>query len=372
MSIHKRNGKRGTTYEVRYRGIDGREHSKTLRTRKEAEAYERDQLSALARGTWTDPVAGRVTLKAWADEWSQTIVHLAGSSMKIYESNLRLHILPVLGAHQLGRITTPMCRAWLSELMVKPKRGGGVLSPASVHQAYRTLHTVMASAVENGFIGRNPLDGVKPPRVPQTPMKFLTPEQVHTLANEIDPRYRAFVLLGAYCGLRAGEMLALTWDQVRMLERRVEVTKQTDASQPLGAVKAPKTAAGRRSVSLPRVVADALAEHALLANLSDGTQGPRTGLVFTSARGGPVDLHNLRQRTWAPAVKKAGLAGLRIHDLRHTYASLAISTGASVKVIQQGLGHASAAMTLDRYGHLLPSEAEAVADRLDDLARSAM
>ena len=93
-------------------------------------------------------------------------------------------------------------------------------------------------------------------------MKFLTPEQVHTLANEIDARYRAFVLLGAYCGLRAGEMLALTWDQVRMLERRVEVTKQTDASRPRGAVKAPKTAAGRRSVSLPRVVADALAEHA--------------------------------------------------------------------------------------------------------------
>ena len=99
---------------------------------------------------------------------------------------------------------------------------------------------------------------------------------------------------------------------------------------------------------------------------------PLSGLVFGAPDGGPMDLHNFRSRVWARAVKRAGLDGLRIHDLRHTCASLAISTGGSVKVIQRMLGHASAAMTLDRYRHLMPSESEAVAERLDALMRQAV
>ena len=108
------------------------------------------------------------------------------------------------------------------------------------------------------------------------------------------------------------------------------------------------------------------------ADVTTIARAPLTGLVFTAPDGGPMDLHNFRARVWAPAVQRAGLDGLRIHELRHTCASLAISTGGSVKVIQRMLGHASAAMTLDRYGHLMPSESEAVADRLDALMRKAV
>ena len=95
------------------------------------------------------------------------------------------------------------------------------------------------------------------------------------------------------------------------------------------------------------------------------------GLVFVAPEGGFLRIENFRRRVWNPAIVAAGVAPLRLHDLRHTCASLAIAAGADVKVLQRMLGHASAALTLDRYGHLLPGQAQSVAERLDEMARSA-
>lgn len=203
-------------------------------------------------------------------------------------------------------------------------------------------------------------------------MRSLEVEEVRRLADVIDERFRALVWLGAFCGLRRGEMLALRWENVSMVGRRIDVVEQMDPSGKAGDVKAPKSSAGRRSLTMPSIVVEALAEHAARENAREGAIGARTGLVFTAANGGPVDVNNFGARVWRPAVDAAGLDPLRLHDLRHTCASLAISTGASVKVIQSMLGHASAAMTLDTYGHLMPSESEAVADRLDALVRRAV
>jgi integrase len=131
-------------------------------------------------------------------------------------------------------------------------------------------------------------------------------------------------------------------------------------------VSPPKSAAGRRSVALPRLVADELEEH-----LHGLPEQSAEALVFPAPEGGYLHLENFRKRVWLPAVEEAGVAPLRVHDLRHTCASLAIAAGADVKVLQRMLGHASAALTLDRYGHLMPGQAESVAERLDVLARAA-
>lgn len=128
-----------------------------------------------------------------------------------------------------------------------------------------------------------------------------------------------------------------------------------------------KTRSSVRSVALPAVVVDSLDEH-----LRRWAGAGRDGFVFTSPGGGHLEPDNFRSRIWTPAVAAAGLAPLRIHDLRHTTASLAIAAGADVKLLQTMLGHASAVMTLDRYGHLMPGRARDVADRLDVLARSAV
>ena len=119
-------------------------------------------------------------------------------------------------------------------------------------------------------------------------------------------------------------------------------------------------------MALPSITAAALEEH-LASYAEPGTEG----LVFPAPEGGFLRLENFRKRVWTPAVTAAGVAPLRLHDLRHTCASLAIAAGADVKVLQRMLGHASAALTLDRYGHLLPGQARSVADRLDEMARTA-
>lgn len=140
----------------------------------------------------------------------------------------------------------------------------------------------------------------------------------------------------------------------------------TDA-QDRHVVLPPKTRAGRRSVVVPGLVAEALTDHlALFAE-----PGP-DGLLFPAPGGGFIRPENFRSRAWLPAVKAAGLSPLRLHDLRHTCASLAIAAGADVKVLQRMLGHSSAALTLDRYGHLMPGQARSVAERLDEMARRAV
>jgi integrase len=202
--------------------------------------------------------------------------------------------------------------------------------------------------------------------VPATPMRFLTHEELALLAEKTDERYRALVLVAGYTGLRSGELMALRRHHVDLLRRTISVTEQVQHIGGQLVVSAPKSAAGRRSVSMPRLVAEALDAH--LRALEDQSVD---ALVFPAPEGGYLVAQNFRKRAWLPAVTAAGLAPLRLHDLRHTCASLAIAAGADVKVLQRMLGHASAALTLDRYGHLMPGQAESVAERLDVMARAA-
>lgn len=388
------NGKPIKTFEVRFRAPDGRERSRSFKTITEAKRYEREQLVERDRGTWIDPRSGRVTVNEWADQWLATVVNLRLSTRRIYETNLRRHVLPKIGGVELGTmrltsITTETARAWLAALTVEPltrdnAKGERVPlmrtdpttgdkvprlpAPATVHQAYRTLNAVMQAAVECDRIVKNPMTAVKPPKVEQVPMRFLTAPEVMRLADAIGPEYRAFVLVAAFCGLRRGELGGLRWTDVNMLKRRIDLTNQLDADT--GDLAPLKTKASRRTASMPTLVADALGAHATFGAAQEAG-ATASGFVFAAPEGGPLDLHNFRTRVWVPAAERAGLDGLRLHDLRHTCASLAIAAGADVKVLQRMLGHASAAMTLDRYGHLMPGQAEQVAARLDALIAAA-
>ncbi len=153
---------------------------------------------------------------------------------------------------------------------------------------------------------------------------------------------------------------------VDVLHRTITVVEQVQAIGGRHVTSAPKSSAGRRSVSLPGVATSALEDH-----LASQSEPGADGLVFPAPEGGFLRLENFRKRVWTPATAAAGVAPLRVHDLRHTCASLAIAAGADVKVLQRMLGHASASLTLDRYGHMLPGQAQSVADRLDAMARAA-
>jgi integrase len=193
-------------------------------------------------------------------------------------------------------------------------------------------------------------------------MRFLSPAEISVLANAIDPRFRTLVILGAYGGLRIGEMLGLRAKcvdvphaKVRVVENLVEVSGHLYFGPP-------KTRAGLRSVPLPKVAVAALDEH-----LRSRPMGP-DDLVFCAPEGGPVLLASWRRRVWAPAIASAGLAPFRPHDLRHTAVALWIAAGASPKEVATRAGHSSVVTVLDRYGHLLPGTEERLNDALDVLA----
>ncbi len=134
--IEKRQTREGEVrYEVRLRGADGKERSRTFRTKREAERYERTQLTAIEQGLWIDPRAGKVTLNAWAAEWQRTVVHLRATTQRIYAANLRNHVLPELGGIELGKLSPSALRAWLSNLATAPGRHGEPLAAASVAQS---------------------------------------------------------------------------------------------------------------------------------------------------------------------------------------------------------------------------------------------
>lgn len=240
-------------------------------------------------------------------------------------------------------------------------------APATVRKAYQILSKALRSAVDAGYLSQTPCRGISLPVVERKEMNFLTPEQVSRLAKAIDPRYRALVLLGAYGGLRWSEMVGLRrsrFDELKGAVRITETIVEVNGAKLLPPGP-PKTKAGRRTVTLPRTVARELGAHIKKFSKTDSNE-----LVFQSPKGSALRKSAFRQRVWIPALKEAGLGGLRVHDLRHTAVAFWIAAGAHVKEIQVRAGHSSAAVVLDRYGHLLPASDERVAERLETLLTS--
>ena len=353
-----RRNPRSSQWEVRYRDASGVQH-----TQKPAGSLKSDALALKAaietdmnRGQWRDPAHGRTLLAEWVEEWWSTTVNLRPSSRARDESYIRNHVLPRFGPIQLGRITQLDVRAWVAEL---DARG---LAPATVQKAYQTLGKIMEAAVDGGLIPASPCHKVPLPKIETVEMRFLTPEEIGRLAGSIAPRYRAFVLLKAYGGLRLSEMAGLRRGRVDPMRATVRVAEQTVEVRGHMHSGPPKTKAGRRTVPLPRQVMAELVEH--MARYSEGGE---VGLVFPGPAGGPLRAGSWRQRVWRPAVESASLTPLRPHDLRHTAVSLWAAAGASPNEVAARAGHTSVSVVLDRYRHLFPAEIERTTGRLEEM-----
>lgn len=339
-------------WQARHQTPNGRTHSQTFDTRREAERWIAAETVDRAAGRWTDRRDGRVSLAAWSKQW---LAHaeLRPSSRARAQSALTTAILPALGSVAIGDLTTAAVREWLTELSASH------LAPATVERHHRVLSSCLQVAANDRLVPSNVARGVKAPAVPRSEMRFLTPAEIARPANSIDPRYRSFILLGAYAGLRMGEMSGLrvgrvdaTLGTVRVAEQLVEVAGRLHQGPP-------KTRAGTRTVSVPRYVLDALPLEG---------RGPDE-LVFTAPKGGPLRRTLFASRYFRPAAARANLAGLRIHDLRHTAVALWIAAGASPLECAARAGHTSVSVILDRYGHVFPDAYRATTDRLDAMAR---
>lgn len=355
-SIVKRETSRGVRYDVRYRLPDGKVRTKTHRTKKEAEAFAATTVVDLNRGDLIDPRMGKLTFAEWWALWWPTTVNLRPSSRARDESYYRSQLEPAFGSVPLTAIDYTAVAEWVAKLSASD------LAPATVVKAFQILNKAMVGAVKAKRISSNPCAEVDLPRIERKEMMFLTPDEVITLADAIDPRYRALVLTGAYCGLRWGEMVGLKVNRVDLLHRRIEVAEIATEVRGHIITGPPKTRAGHRTVPMPAIVADALTEHIKTV----------TGdLLFTGPKGGYLRGSLFRPRIWETATNAANLRGLRLHDLRHTAVALWISANANPKAIASLAGHTSVVTVLDRYGHLLPGHEGAVTDALDAMALAA-
>jgi integrase len=354
-----RDGRAAHAWKVRYLDPDRVERARTFSRRADAESFANSVETDKRRGEYIDPRAGRITVRDWAQEWLGTARHLVPSTQARYASLLRTHILPRFGSRSLASVRQVDVRRFVSELTDSGS------SASTVRQVRHLLGMIFKAAVENGALARSPVVGVKVPRDRRREMQVFSADQVAAVAESVPERYRALVYLLAYGGLRWGEAAALRRSRCNLLRSRVDVVEavsEVAGELYFGATKTYQV----RSVAIPGFLRDMLAEH-----MATYTADAPDALVFTAPKGGPLRISDFRNRVWRPALEAARLPRtVRIHDMRHTCASLLIARGASVKVVQSHLGHSSAVVTLDTYAHLMPDEQERAAAALDDTFRS--
>jgi integrase len=238
---------------------------------------------------------------------------------------------------------------------------GKGLGAGRVIQAFQVVNQVLRFAVRAKHLAANPADGIELPHKPEAAQRYLTHEQLQRLAVA-SGRFRTLVLVLGYCGLRFGEAAALRVADVNCKTRRIEVRRSVTYVTFKGLIEGTTKNHSARRVPVPRFIAPLLDTE--LAD-KDGDE-----LVFPSRRGGYLTESELRW-VFDPAAKAIGVDGLTPHELRHTCASLAIAGGANVKVLQTLLGHKTATLTLDRYGHLFPHDLGRIADAFDVAAENA-
>lgn len=357
---HIRRARSGQGWEARYRDQIGRERSRTFSTRRMAQGFADRQSADVQRGEFRDPRLARLTVDHWAELWWATTVDLKPNTRGAYESIVHRHFEPTFGSRGVAGINRTDVARFVADLSASG------IGPGTVRSIVSVLRLVFATALGAGPITQNPVVGVRLPRSAASETLFLVPEQIVALADAIDPRYRTLVLFAAYTGIRAGEIEALRVQRVDLGRGAVDVVESlADVRGRL--VFGPTKTYSRRTVRLPAFLCDLVAAH-----LADRPVDP-DALVFVGEQGGPMRHNLFYARRFKPAVRAAGLPErLRFHDLRHTCAALLIAQGAHPRAMMERLGHSSVQVTIDRYGHLLPSLDDTLVEGLDDTYRSSV
>lgn len=373
----KRDG--ATRYLVLYRSDLNRPTTKRgFTTMRDAKDFLAAQETAKREGTFVSQSAGRVSVGELAEPW---LKHKRAVVAKTYGRTLasawETHVEPRWSDVRVGAIKPSAVRDWVGEL-------SGEKSASVVHRAYGILASILDDAVEDRLLARNPARGTKLPAKKSAPRRYLTAGEVEALAVGVGERWRVLTLILAWSGLRWGEAIALRVQDVNQVRRRLLVERAAEQVEGEWHVTDTK-GHQRRSVPLPKSVFDELKDH--IKDLPDPhNRGPARLLFPPPARSADGYLYPPRKASprkdrpkagervdWLEAgLREAGIAYISPHELRHAAASLAVSSGASVKALQRMLGHASAAMTLDQYADLFDEDLDVLADKLEAKRQSSL
>jgi integrase len=300
--------------------------------------------------------AGKMTVGEYLDRWLSDSVKgtVRTSTYERNEEIVRLHIKPSLGRVGLKKLTPAHVRGLYRE------RLDSGLAPATVRRIHSTLHKALSQAVSDGIVPRNAAH-VKAPRPAPEEIRPLSEDEARAFldaARQSGERFEALYVLAITTGLRRGELLGLRWDDLDLELGTLRVGRALMREGGRHTLGETKTKRGRRQINLTPRTLNALKAHRkkqLEEKMKRAGLYKDHGLIFASGVGTPVNPENLIKRSFKPLLKKAGLPEIRFHDLRHTCATLLLSRGVHPKLVQELLGHATIAMTLDTYSHYLPS-----------------
>jgi integrase len=332
---------------------------RTFPSKTAAEVWLTRTEAEILNDEWISPDAGRVPFAEYAAAWIEERPNLRPKTVRLYRYLLRAHLQPPFDALTVAEVKEAQVRRWRKGLI-----DDGV-STVTAAKAYRLLKAILNTAVDDGLIRRNPcrIKGAGQEKSPER--ASLTIAQVYALADAIDQRYRALVLLGTFGSLRWGELAALRRGDIDLEACTVQVARQlTETISGAPSFGPPKSDAGVRLVPFPDVIAADLRWH-LQCFAQDGDDG----LVFTSPAETPLRHSNFYRRAWLKAVEAAGLSGVHFHDLRHTGNALTADAGASLRELMERMGHSSAQAALI-YLHSTSERQRKLAEAVSKQARA--
>ena len=343
--------RRGDSWRARYRHPGtGRQHQRTFDKQVDAVRWRRQQLDALDRGRWVDPEAGKVSFLSYFEAWgrdqlwtdgTRKAMSLAARSTTFADVDLRL-------------IRPSHVETWVKSMTVANATRSRPLAPGTIKTRFVNVRSVFRAAVRDGMIAVDPTLQVRLPRLRrrEAAMTIPTPEVVRRVLEASQPRFRAFVGLCAFAGLRLGETAALQVGDVDFLRRQVHVRRQVQRLDGALEIRLPKYNS-ERTVHVPDALLQMLSEHVALGLAYDW--------LFAEVEDLPPHQNTVGHR-WRTTLRRAGVADVRLHDLRHFYASGLIASGCDVVAVQRALGHTKSTTTLTTYAHLWPTAEDRVRD----------
>ncbi|MYW00704.1 site-specific integrase [Streptomyces sp. SID3343] len=343
--------KRGDKWRARYRGPDGKERSRTFDTKREAAAWITEQQSRQIRGEWVDPARGKITFRAFSEAWFARQSWAKPKTKEWVASLLRSQLVPEWGDIPLNKIDYDSVADWIGRL-------DDELSSSRTRQCGHLLGRILDDAVKGGRLVRHPARTVDLPALSTKRVVMpLRVDRVEELATKIGGTWGLLVRFFAYTGLRWAEGISLRAGDIDLVRCRVDVLRTQSEVGGRFHLTDTKTHR-RRTVPLPAV---------LVPDLTDLMEGKEPGdLIFPwGDHDRPPRSAEFRRAGWTSGLAAVGLTDTRVHDLRHTCASLLISKGAPVTVVARILGQ-SPAITMKTYAHLFENETDAWSQKLSE------
>ena len=341
-------------------------------TKREAENKLAELIHLFDTGQYfpSDKTTVRDFLGRWLKDYAWP--NLSPETAQVYEIIINRHLIPALGSITLQKLTPDRIQAYYSEKLANGRVDGkGGLSPRTVRHHHRLLHVALGNAVKWRLIQRNPTDAVDAPKYRQKDLKIFDQDSLASFLNSIsNSEYYALFHCLLFTGLRRSEALALRWKDVDVHLGYVSVNRSLHQLNDKSFVfQQPKTEKSRRLVALPPSASIVFRDHhdiQTAKRLLCGFPVGEEDLVFAHSDGSPLLPHSVTN-AWKRLVKNAGFEGVRLHDARHSHATLMLKQGVNPKIVSERLGHASVVITLDTYSHVLPGLQEAAARGFDEM-----